>query len=1066
MYKTMRPNARSIIFTFILFLLLSNNHLFGQDSTCNNYTGTWLDDASWVDGSSPGLSVNNNDLDIYGYILLNGDFDFNNGLLTIHDTLIVNGDFALLNNGDLSIDADGILIILGDYISYNQVQVSSGGYFIATGNFEMQGSDNQGFFENSGAVYIFDDTPQIKTGSGYTDLQCNDTSDYPANCGYGNEGDIVNDPIYDFFNQTQCITTDTDAPSIVLPLVTTVQCSANVPAPYASYADLVAAGGSASDDCAIDNASFAFISDESDGNSCPEIILRAYTINDMAGNAGTATQSITVHDTTSPILTLPAIAAVQCIGDIPSSYASFAEMAAAGGNASDNCSINQLSFALINETSVPSGNAIIVNRTYKIMDNCNNQVSASQDIRVEDDTPPVITCPSDTIQCANTDEGAVIDSVGLVSFADNCSLPGDLGIQYTITGATAKSGMNDASGNLFNNGLSTVEYTVTDEGGNAAVCSFHVTINPIPLTSDITGDQVPVCEVTNGIYSVSSTPGSKYSWTVPINASIVSDTSGLEKNSIVVDFGRVSGYMTVRETNVYGCSGDTKSLYIDLQDCELAYDFEADRYEICLGDSFHVWSTSSGISPTATFQWDFGVTAIPISASGPGPHTVRYSTSGMKTITLNITDGTSNLISKNVEVMEQPEINLTASDRCGEGNIVLTALAIHANSVDFSTDGGLSIVSSDSISPYEFTYFLNENDSVMVWARALNKHAGCTGEWSGGVEITALQSPVTSEIHANSPQKPGNYGSFLDIACQNEIRSYSVDPVDGSTYHWLIPSMNIDTQGIVTIDIGWNLLQGEYSISLQEISSRNCPGSVREETVFISDPFIDLGPDREICDKENYLFNPSGDFSFYTWQEGSHGSSYTGKRTETIWVRVENEFGCEASDTAELIVNPLPSLKLGNDTMVCDDNGYEIMVPGFVNYYWSTGENTKSIVVHSGDGEISLTVTDSNACSATDTIVIQECTADKLFIAITNTFTPNGDGIHDRWIINNIELFPDAVIDVYDRNGRLVYHADGYKNDWDGTSGGKPLPVDSYFYVIDFHSDQMQPAKGTVTIIR
>ena len=42
-------------------------------------------------------------------------------------------------------------------------------------------------------------------------------------------------------------------------------------------------------------------------------------------------------------------------------------------------------------------------------------------------------------------------------------------------------------------------------------------------------------------------------------------------------------------------------------------------------------------------------------------------------------------------------------------------------------------------------------------------------------------------------------------------------------------------------------------------------------------------------------------------------------------------------------------------------------------------------------------------------------------IVLYNVFSPNGDGIHDFWEINNIELYPEALIEVYDRNGRKVF---------------------------------------------
>ncbi|MBA7528065.1 hypothetical protein ES705_20248 [subsurface metagenome] len=57
-----------------------------------------------------------------------------------------------------------------------------------------------------------------------------------------------------------------------------------------------------------------------------------------------------------------------------------------------------------------------------------------------------------------------------------------------------------------------------------------------------------------------------------------------------------------------------------------------------------------------------------------------------------------------------------------------------------------------------------------------------------------------------------------------------------------------------------------------------------------------------------------------------------------------------------------------------------------------------------------------------------------MFAEITNAFTPNNDGVHDTWVINNIEIYTNVQIDVFDRTGRLVFHVDGgYENDWDGT---------------------------------
>lgn len=67
--------------------------------------------------------------------------------------------------------------------------------------------------------------------------------------------------------------------------------------------------------------------------------------------------------------------------------------------------------------------------------------------------------------------------------------------------------------------------------------------------------------------------------------------------------------------------------------------------------------------------------------------------------------------------------------------------------------------------------------------------------------------------------------------------------------------------------------------------------------------------------------------------------------------------------------------------------------------------------------------------------------------------TPNGDGVNDTWVINNIELYPDAVVSIYDRYGRELYKEDGYENEWNGSDRyGRKLPTDDYWYVVDIMS--------------
>ena len=50
----------------------------------------------------------------------------------------------------------------------------------------------------------------------------------------------------------------------------------------------------------------AFVSDVSDGNTCPEVITRTYSVTDACGNTINVTQTITVDDNTDPTASNPA----------------------------------------------------------------------------------------------------------------------------------------------------------------------------------------------------------------------------------------------------------------------------------------------------------------------------------------------------------------------------------------------------------------------------------------------------------------------------------------------------------------------------------------------------------------------------------------------------------------------------------------------------------------------------------------------------------------------------------------------------------------------------------------
>jgi gliding motility-associated-like protein len=86
------------------------------------------------------------------------------------------------------------------------------------------------------------------------------------------------------------------------------------------------------------------------------------------------------------------------------------------------------------------------------------------------------------------------------------------------------------------------------------------------------------------------------------------------------------------------------------------------------------------------------------------------------------------------------------------------------------------------------------------------------------------------------------------------------------------------------------------------------------------------------------------------------------------------------------------------------------------------------------------------------------------FANIRSLFTPNNDGMNDYWYIPDIEQYGTISVQIYNRFGKLLYKSSAYKNDWDGTYNGTPLPDAAYYYIIK--SSEKGLIKGVVNIVR
>ncbi|HEX6890671.1 MAG TPA: tandem-95 repeat protein [Chryseolinea sp.] len=119
---------------------------------------------------------------------------------------------------------------------------------------------------------------------------------------------------------------------------------------------------------------------------------------------------------------------------------------------------------------------------------------------------------------------------------------------------------------------------------------------------------------------------------------------------------------------------------------------------------------------------------------------------------------------------------------------------------------------------------------------------------------------------------------------------------------------------------------------------------------------------------------------------------------------------------------------------------------------------------------LSITLADGEDVSAPKSRTIDLIYTFK-HLDIPSAFSPNGDLANEAWVIKSPNTtdgtvpYTDALVRVYNKRGLLVYEAKGFEKPWDGTYGGKELPVDTYYYTIDLKYNRVR-YKGVVTILR
>ncbi len=236
-------------------------------------------------------------------------------------------------------------------------------------------------------------------------------------------------------------------------------------------------------------------------------------------------------------------------------------------------------------------------------------------------------------------------------------------------------------------------------------------------------------------------------------------------------------------------------------------------------------------------------------------------------------------------------------------------------------------------------------------------------------------------------------------------------------------------------------------------------------------PHTQITGDNAICagDTATLIGNGAGSYLWNT-TETSQSISVSPPVTTTYWLAATNACGSD-TDSAQVVVNPLPLANAGNDTNIFVGDVAFLQAKGGLEYLWGPPEDLSCITCPDPVASPSetttyyVTVTDQFGCTAIDEVTVY---IDKeVYLFVPSAFSPNNDGQNDILYVRGRGIKSVEFV-VYDRWGERVFETNDYKIGWDGTYKSEPLNSAVFMYYVKalFKDGSERMLKGNVTLVR
>jgi gliding motility-associated-like protein len=631
-----------------------------------------------------------------------------------------------------------------------------------------------------------------------------------------------------------------------------------------------------------------------------------------------------------------------------------------------------------------------------------------------------------------------------------------------------------------------VTLTVQSPGGCSVTSdSQHIHIDG-PIGS-LTYTPLAGCDSLTVAFKVTTSNVSHFTWLFGDNTDSVSTTV----DSIVHKYTVPGQYTPI--VNLYDASGckipKIGTNFINVDSISNA-SFTADKNILCDSGIVTFTNTSQLANGTviSNYDWNFGDGSPDLTGAFPStPH--DYTSVGNDSVTMTITSAGGCTASARIPIV------IAASPKIAiNGLISQCAPAV----LNFS---GIEQV-PDPYDPLTWTWNFGNGSAPVTGQTPAPVNYPKQGEYVVSLTATNTKgcSTMTDTTKPNHlfiyPIPEVNAGTDTTICLGNSLQLLATGDAS-TTFNWLPPTNGAVLSCLACNNPLANPVPGSTSFILHGTSPEGCAASdTINVTVNVPVTVTASGSD-SVCLGQNTQLNATG-AAIYDWSpaEGLSNPNVanpvatpdasqvgTGASNIITYTVVGYDSKKCFSDTASVQVTAFnyPIITLPTNATINVGNSYQInstTSTNVVSLNWSPS-NTLScsnclapLATPIKTTTYSLTAINDGGCATTDSIRVQViCNGANFFVP--NTFSPNGDGVNDHFIVNGVGLNVIPSITIYNRWGQIVFQKSNFApNDassaWDGTFNGQPAPSDVYIYTIQIlcNNATLIPYHGNVTLIR